>query len=110
TNTNVFESGKVVKVKDYILEVSGLENVAFFEKVTIWEKGMGYINQIKENTVMVAIVKQYEPIQVGDIVNATGEPFKAIFAPEAVGRITNLFGVDLLTGNSFDKTTYIDIE
>lgn len=110
TNTNVFESGKVIKVKDYILEVSGLENVAFFEKVTIWEKGMGYINEIRENTVIVAIVKQYEPIQVGDIVNATGEPFKAIFAPESVGRITNLFGIDLLTGNSFDKTTYIDIE
>ena len=32
---NVLDSGKVIKVKDYILEVCGLENVSFFEKVTI---------------------------------------------------------------------------
>ena len=43
-NENVFDSGKVIKVKDYIIEVSGLENVRFFEKVNIWEKGMGYVN------------------------------------------------------------------
>ena len=38
---NVFDSGKVIKVKDYILEVSGLENVSFFEKVKIWRKRYG---------------------------------------------------------------------
>ena len=110
TSQNVFDSGKVIKVKDYIIEVSGLEDVTFFEKVTIWEKAMGYVNEIRENSVVVAIVKQYAPIQVGDIVNSTGEPFKAVFAPEAMGRITNLFGVDLLSGLSFEKTKFIEIE
>lgn len=110
TSQNVFDSGKVIKVKDYIVEVSGLEGVTFFEKVTIWEKAMGYVNEIRENSVVVAIVKQNAPIRVGDIVNSTGETFKAVFAPEAMGRITNLFGVDLLSGLSFEKTAYIDIE
>lgn len=110
TSQNVFDSGKVIKVKDYIVEVSGLEGVTFFEKVTIWEKAMGYVNEIRENSVVVAIVKQNSPIRVGDIVNSTGETFKAVFAPEAMGRITNLFGVDLLSGLSFEKTAYIDIE
>ena len=110
TSQNVFDSGKVIKVKDYIIEVSGLEDVTFFEKVTIWEKAMGYVNEIRENSVVVAIVKQYAPIQIGDIVNSTGEPFKAVFAPEAMGRITNLFGVDLLSGLSFEKTKFIEIE
>ena len=27
---NVFDTGKVIRLKDYIIEVSGLENVAFF--------------------------------------------------------------------------------
>ena len=107
---NVFDSGKVINVKDYIIEVTGLENVGFFEKVIIWEKGMGYINQIKEHSVVVAVVKQNEPIQVGDIVNATGEQFKAIFAEEGLGRIVDLFGVDLLTGRAFEKFKYINIE
>ena len=107
---NVFDSGKVIKVKDYIIEATGLENVKYFEKVTIWEKGMGYVNQINENSVTIAIVKEYSPIVVGDIVNATGEPFKAIFAKQAIGRIVDIFGVDLLTGRAFDQFEYIDVE
>ena len=107
---NVFDSGKVIHVRDYIIEVSGLENVKFFEKVIIWEKGLGYVNQINENSVTVAIVRQYAPIQVGDIVNASGEQFRAIFAKEAMGRIVDLFGVDLLTGRELEKFEYINIE
>lgn len=110
SNNNVFDAGEVISVKDYIIEVAGLENVAYFEKVTIWEKGMGYVNQIKERTVTIAIVKQNTPIEIGDKVSSTGELFKAIFAPDAMGRITDLFGTDLLTGRVYEKTTYIDIE
>lgn len=109
-DTNVFDAGKVIDVKDYIIEVSGLGNVRFFEKVTIWEKGMGYVNEIKENSVIIAIVKQDAPIQVGDIVKSTGEIFKAVFTPEAMGRIINIFGVDLLTGKNFENVKYINIE
>lgn len=107
---NVFDTGKVIRLKDYIIEVSGLENVAFFEKVIIRGKGMGYVNEIKENSVMVAVVKENQPIKIGDTVNTTGEKFRAIFAEEAMGRVTDLFGVDLLTGRAFEKFKYIDIE
>ncbi len=110
SNENVFDTGKVIRVKEYIIEVSGLENVKYFEKVNIWEKGMGYVNQINENSVTVAIVKEYTPIEVGDIVNATGEPFRAIFASQALGRVIDIFGVDLLTGRAFDKFEYINVE
>ena len=81
---NVFSSGKVIKIKDYIVEVSGLEDVMYFEKVIIMEKGMGYVNGIYENSVSVAIVKENEKVEMGDIVNATGEIFKAIFSEDAV--------------------------
>ena len=110
SNENVFDTGKVIRVKEYIIEVSGLENVKYFEKVNIGEKGMGYVNQINENSVTVAIVKEYTPIEVGDIVNATGEPFRAIFASQALGRVIDIFGVDLLTGRAFDKFEYINVE
>ena len=107
---NIFDSGKVVKIKDYIVEVSGLENVMYFEKIIIMEKGMGYVNAIYENSVSVAIVKEYQPIKMGDIANSTGELFRAIFAEEALGRITDIFGVDQLSGKAFEKFKYIDIE
>ena len=76
--SNIFDSGKVVRIKDYTLEVMGLEDVAFFEKV------IGYVNTIKEHSVIVAVVKEDEPIMIGDTVNATKEPFRAIFAEEAL--------------------------
>lgn len=107
---NIFDSGTVIKVKDYIIEVSGLENVTYFEKVTIWEKGMGYVNQINENSVTVAIVKEYSPIKIGDLVKSTGEQFKAIFAKQAIGRIVDIFGTDLLSGKVFEQIEYINIE
>ncbi len=107
---NVFDSGKVIKIKDYIIEVTGLENAKFFEKVIIWEKGFGYINQIKENSVLVAIAKEYSKIQIGDIVNLTGQLFKAIFSKDAMGRIVDIFGTDLLIGKAFDNFKYIEIE
>lgn len=107
---NIFETGKVIRVQDYIIEVSGLENVAFFEKVIIWQKGMGYVNEIRENSVIVAVVKQDSPIEIGDEVKSTNDTFKAIFAKEALGRITNLFGIDQLTGKAFEKFDYIEIE
>ena len=82
----------------------------YFEKIVIMEKGMGYVNAIYQNSVSVAIVKEYAPIEIGDIANATGELFRAIFAEEALGRITDIFGVDQLSGKSFEKFKYIDIE
>lgn len=107
---NVFDSGKVIKIKDYTIEVMGLENVTFFEKVIIMGKGMGYVNAIHEHSVTVAVVKEDEPITIGDIVNATKETFKAIFAEESLGRITDIFGIDKLTDKPFEKFSYIDIE
>lgn len=107
---NIFDSGKVIRVQDNIIEVNGLENVAFFEKVIIWEKGMGYVNDIRENSVIVAIVQENKTINVGDQVNATGEQFRAIFPEQAIGRVINLFGMDLLTGKYLEKYKYIDIE
>ena len=109
-NNNIFDSGKVIKIKDYIIEVSGLENVMYFEKVIIMEKGMGYVNAIYENSVSIAVVKEDNKIEMGDTVNATGEIFKAVFSEDAVGRITDIFGVDQLTGKAFEKFKYIDIE
>ena len=46
---NVYEVGHVIKVKDYILEVSGLENVGFYERVVISNYSVGYVTAIKKN-------------------------------------------------------------
>lgn len=107
---NVYEVGKVTRVGDYILEVSGLENVAFFEKVNIANKGIGYVNNILKNSVIIAVLKEEEPINVGDKVYSTNEEYKFDFSVNSLGRIIDIFGEDKISGKKFEDLINLKIE
>ena len=107
---NVYEVGHVVKVKDYILEVSGLENVGFYERVVISNYSVGYVTAIKKNTVMVAILQKAGDIYVGDEVVTTGFDFCAMFSRASIGHIVDLFGNDRLLDEKFDALKPLPIE
>lgn len=107
---NINETGRITKIHDYIVEVSGLENVTFFEKVKIENKAIGYVNYIGRNSVVVAILEETSPIGLNDVVYSTGEKCTAFFSPNAKGRIIDMFGEDKLTGKKFDRLISIDIE
>ena len=66
TLSNMYEIGHVRMVKDYILEVSGLESVGFYERVTIADHSVGYVTGIGKNHVTVAVLQQNGSIYVGD--------------------------------------------
>ena len=40
---NIYTVGRVSKIQDYVLEVRGLESVAFFEEVSIGDGSIGYV-------------------------------------------------------------------
>ncbi|MFI3172803.1 MAG: hypothetical protein R3Y58_10645 [Eubacteriales bacterium] len=107
---NIFQIGRVRKITRYMLEVSGLEKVGFFEKVYIGDKGEGYIEKIGTNMVIVAVTRIYAPIQVGDEVIASGEEFMTYFSPESMGCIVDMFGMDQLTGKKFNDLIALPIE
>lgn len=107
---NVYETGRVIRIKDYILEVKGLEGAAFFEKVHIGNKAVGYINAIRKDSVMVAVVEQSGSIFVGDEVTASGEEFMASYSPEGLGHVIDMFGVDQMNGKKFDRPMKLHIE
>ena len=107
---NVYETGNVVKVLDYMIEVRGLPNVSYFERVEVQDKGYGYVNKIMPNSVMVAMMKTEKEIHVGDIVTSTMQEYQAYYSKDAMGRITNLFGQDLLTGKYYEHMTPIPME
>lgn len=109
-NNNVYEFGKIIKIQDYIIEVSGLEGVSFFEKVEIDNKAIGYVSNISKNSIIVSLVKQTKPLVIGDIVKSQGETYKTYFIEQGIGRIIDIFGTDLLTGKKFVKTREINIE
>ena len=100
---NIYEVGHVSKVKDYILEVVGLENVGFYERVVIANHSVGYVTAIGQNTVMVALLQRTNAIYVGDEVVTTGFDFCAMYSKAAMGHIVDIFGEDRLVGEKFEN-------
>ena len=107
---NVYEVGQVVKVKDYILEVSGLENVGFYERVVISNYSVGYVTAIKKNTVMVALLQKAGDIYVGDTVVTTGYDFCGMYSKASIGHIIDIFGNDRLIDERFEELKPISVE
>ena len=107
---NVYECGRVIKVTNFIVEVSGLDNLSFFEKVKIGDSAIGYVNGIMENSVTVALLSNTKTIKVDDKVYSTGEILNTFFSNQFVGRIIDMFGNDLYTENKFEKMIKINIE
>jgi F-type H+/Na+-transporting ATPase subunit alpha len=110
TNSNVFETGKVIKIHDFIVEVKGLDNVKYFEKINISNKAFGYVSDIQCNSVIVAILKEKEPINIGDLAYSTGVEYQGNFAPEYIGHIVDIFGEDKLNNKEFEKLYKISVD
>lgn len=109
-NENVFQLGRVIKVQDYIIEVDGLENAGFFEKVVVKDKAEGYVYKIESNSVLVSLTKIISPIVLGDEVMATGKEFVAMYSFNSLGHIIDMFGEDKLMGKKFDDAIEVKIE
>lgn len=100
---NVYEVGYVYRIKDYILEVVGLESVGFYERVVIANHSVGYVTSIGKNSVMVALLQKTDVIFVGDEVVTTGYDFCAMYSKAALGHIVDIFGQDRLLGEKFQN-------
>lgn len=110
-NNNIYHVGKITKVNDFIVEVSGLDNCFYFEKVHIGEnKSVGYVDKIEENKVVIALVKINGKIKIGDTVTTTGEALMSSFSEASMGMIIDPFGIDKMTGRVFNDSKMIPIE
>lgn len=109
-NQNIYEVGRVARVNDYVLEVEGLANACFFEKVMIGDKAEGYVSAVNRNTISVALVKKHGEVYVGDLVTPCGEEFTGKYCEDSIGHIVDMFGRDLVTGENFDHLIPMKIE
>ena len=109
-NENMYECGRIIKVTNFIIEVTGLDNLSFFEKVNIENYGIGYVNAILENSVIIAVLKTSQPIKINDKVYSTGESLKTYFSNQFTGKIIDMFGNDLYAQSKFENLTKINIE
>lgn len=107
---NIYQVGRVTSVKEYILEVSGLENAAFMERVRIGSRSSGYVSAIRRHSCMVAVVEGADSVLVDDEVVATGEPFGALYSEDSIGHVIDIFGHDRMSNASFDHVRPIAVE
>lgn len=107
---NAYSSGTVKTVREYIVEVTGLYDAAYFEKVIIGDCAEGYVDSILKDSVLVALTKKNGVIKIGDNVIATKKQFSANYSTNSIGHIVNLFGEDCLVGKQLDNLINIPIE
>ena len=108
---NMYHSGKVTKINNFIVEVVGLEDAFFFEKVFVGnEENVGYVDKIEVNKVIISLVKTNGTIAVGNPVITTGEVLQASFSKDSMGMIIDSFGFDKLTGRRINNSITIPIE
>ena len=108
--TNSYSVGRISKISDYIIEVRGLEDAAYYEEVQIQGGSIGYVNAISPNSISVAVVKKAGDYYVGDSVVATGKEFKAKYCMGSLGHIVDMFGRDKLADSEFENLIEIPME
>ena len=109
-NDNIYNTGKVIKVNDYNIEVTGLNDVSFYEEVNVSDKASGYVFGIYTDRVIVALVKIDEEIKPGDMVYALKKEFKCLFSLDSIGKVIDVFGNDLIAGKKFDNLVELSVE
>ena len=106
---NIYDVGTVIQVRDFIIEVSGMENVMFYEKINISNKAIGYVNSITEDSVTIAVLKIYAPINIGDVVYSTRTLYQGSYSPSSIGRVIDLFGEDKLSSKKFEDLDVLSL-
>jgi len=107
---NVFGTGKITKIMDFIVEAVGLENAFFYEKIKIGENSIGYVTKLDTNKVIISLLYKGGSISIGDMVYQTGEELMGDFSLESIGKIVDLFGNDKLLNKKFTNTISIPVE
>jgi F-type H+-transporting ATPase subunit alpha len=108
--SNVYQIGRITAVKEYILEVAGLDEAAFMERVRIGNRGVGYVSVIGRHSCKVAVVNSPDGVHVGDEVVASGEQFGALYSQDSIGHVIDIFGHDRMSNASFDDVHAIELE
>jgi len=107
---NTFATGKVRMVREYIVEATGLLDVSYFERVLIGNHAEGYVDAIRQDSVLIALTHMEEAVCIGDTVTATGEEFYAGYSVDSIGHVVDMFGEDRLVGKKMENITRLPVE
>ena len=109
-NNNIYTQGNVIKVNEYNVEITGLDDVSFYEEVNIADKATGYVFGIYPDRVIVSLVKIDSEVKPGDMAYALKKEIKCLFSLDSVGKVIDIFGNDLIAGKRFYNLIELSIE
>ena len=108
---NIYHTGTVVRINEFVVEATGLEDAFYFEKVFVGdESNIGYVDKIERNKVVISLVKSNGNIKVGDNIITTQEPLEAYFSKDSIGMVVDPFGYDKMSGKKINNSIQIPIE
>jgi F-type H+-transporting ATPase subunit alpha len=107
---NVYATGRVRMVREYVAEADGLEGAAYFERVQVGDDSEGYVDAIGRNTVLIGLTHVGKKIHVGDKAVAMGKQFCARYSPSSAGHIIDMFGTEKMLGRTMADREDIPIE
>ena len=107
---NIYSVGRVNKIQNYVLQVSGLDDAEYFEEVLINNSSVGYIGGISPNYVSVVVVKKNGEIHIGDEVVDVNRQFGARYSNTSLGKIIDMFGYDKIKNMEFENLIDIPLE
>ncbi len=110
SGSNAYATGRVRLVREYIVEATGLDGVAYYERVLIGDHAEGYVDAVRQDCVLIALTRIDRKVQIGDRVVATGKEFQAQYSPLSMGHIVDIFGEDKLAGKRLDRLQDIPVE
>lgn len=107
---NIYSAGKVIKVNEHNIEVSGLIDVAFYDEVDVAGKAKGYVFAIFPNKVIVSLTEINDKIMSGDLVHTLNKEFKCLFSLDSIGKVIDIYGNDLIAGKKFNNLIEVSID
>lgn len=95
------EFGTVSEVKDGVVILEGLDNIAFGELIEFDNKSIGYVVDMTDDSVGVIVLGNYLGIEAGSKAKALGVTLSIPVSEEIIGRVVDPIGVTLDTKGKY---------
>jgi len=86
------ETGRVKAVKGCVVLIDGMNKCLYGQMIKFGYETVGMIVGFNEKVVQALILKENQPINPGDLVTATLEPFNVPVGKNFIGRVVNALG------------------
>ena len=113
-NLNIEETpktkGRVISVKDGVVEIYGLEHVMSGELLRIGRKTKAVALNLEHNTVAAILLNNAEKVQEGDMVSGSGEMLTVPVGEAMLGRVVNALGEPVDGAGKIEASGHSPIE